>query len=65
MSRPFRWLPVQQARHAIADTFPFWGEKTTLCGMDVVIDHRPTEREWGWPTCQICQTAWRAAEVHA
>ena len=59
----FRWLPAQLGRHAVADTFPFWGDKTTLCGLDVVIDHAPTKQEWCWPTCPTCQTAWRAAEV--
>lgn len=61
--KQFRWLPAAKARHAIVDEFPFWGDKTTLCGVPVVIDHQPTEREWGWPTCLACQASWRAAEV--
>lgn len=61
--RRFRWLPAVKQRHAIADVFPFWGEKTTLCGLPVVIDHELTKDEWTWPTCQSCQAAWCSAEV--
>jgi hypothetical protein len=62
-TRPFRWMPAARGRHAIPDTFPLWGPKTTLCGLDIVIDHQPTEQEWGWPTCWDCNAIWKAAEV--
>ncbi|SDG33491.1 zinc-finger [Lentzea fradiae] len=57
----FRWLPADRARHAIVDEFPFWGDKRTLCGLDVTIDHEPTKLEWLWWTCPACDRAWRDA----
>jgi hypothetical protein len=59
MTGRFRWLPAQSERHAVPDTFPFWGDKTTLCELAVVVDHEPTKLEWCWPTCVTCESAWR------
>ncbi|WP_253780607.1 zinc finger protein [Goodfellowiella coeruleoviolacea] len=54
--RTFRWLPVDERRHAIpGDVHGHGAPVTTLCGHETTIpDHEPTKYEWLWKTCWDC-----------
>ncbi|MFC6091573.1 zinc finger protein [Saccharothrix lopnurensis] len=61
--RPFRWQPHDGRRHAVThDAVPLQAT-TTLCGEELTIPATPLgNREWCWPTCTDCDTAWRHHE---
>ncbi|MCP2169275.1 zinc finger protein [Goodfellowiella coeruleoviolacea] len=54
--KTFRWLPLDQRRHAIPGEVQ--GQNipvTTLCGQETTTpDHVPTKVEWLWETCWDC-----------
>jgi hypothetical protein len=63
VTRPFRWLPHGGARHAVPIDLLPGDAGRTLCDADVVVPRQGCgKREWCWPTCPGCDSAWRVRE---
>jgi len=61
--RPFRWFPHDGKRHAVPERLVVGDAGATLCGREVAVPHdRPSKTEWCWPTCGVCDSAWRSRE---
>ncbi|MCS7479261.1 zinc finger protein [Umezawaea endophytica] len=62
--RPFKWLPHDGSRHAIAVTLYPGDQGLTLCGEELDIPKAPPPMwpQGCWPECQRCDDLWRKAE---
>ncbi|WP_439659531.1 zinc finger protein [Lentzea sp. HUAS TT2] len=63
MPRAFKWQPHDGERHAIPRTLVPNAVGRSLCDIELTAgsDVWPPHERW-WPTCQICDRAWRDAE---
>ncbi|MFC0063678.1 zinc finger protein [Umezawaea endophytica] len=63
MDRPFRWFPAEGGRHAVPVDLVANDVGSTLCGKEVTVPReRASKTAWCWPTCGLCDAAWRERE---
>jgi len=62
MTRAFRWMPHDGRRHAIRTGVAPRDAAETLCGLTFTVPTTRSYVHWCWPTCEVCDTAWRAHE---